>query len=247
MIAADEKCNVTVQDVHVPTLGHGGAMKIVLILFATALLAQTPPVLDLAANPARFATSHPTSGSGGGWPFHGPHPDPKLPLSIELESIRRISENFYESLVLMLVKNIGTEPYLLPIGRDGDSALASGNHGRHEFWFNLKVAGERYSYLQGQVTYASTDLPETFLMIAPDGVVRVRFKVNLKWAVQSLSNGRSRDGQTKLSVQGACVDTLYDDNPRQYFLHLPAPDAFSANELRVPIVWEESPKGAPKN
>jgi hypothetical protein len=222
-------------------------MKIVLILFATALLAQTPPVLDLAANPARFATSHPTSGSGGGWPFHGSHPDPKLPLSIELESIRRISENSYESLVLMLVKNIGTEPYLLPIGRDGAAAVAPNNHGRHEFWFALKVSGERYSCLQGQVTYASTDLPDTFLKIVPGGGVRVRFKVNAKWAVQSISMGRPNDGRTEWSVQGACIDTVFDDNPHQYVIHEPLPDAFSANELRIPIVWEESPRGAPKN
>lgn len=221
-------------------------MKILLILFANALLAQTPPVLDLAANPARFAKSHPTSGTGGGWSFHGPHPDPKLPLSIELESIGRTPENPYESLVIMLVKNIGAVPYLLPIGRDGDAAVAPNNHGRHEFWFDLKVAGERYSYLQGQVTYASTDLPDTFLQIVPGGIVRVRFKVNIKWAVQSLSMGRPSDGRTEVSVQGACVDTVFDDNPRQYVVHEPLPDAFSANELRVPIVWDEKPTKAPK-
>ena len=222
-------------------------MKILLILLESTLLAQMPAVIDLAASPARLAKMNAVGGVGGGWSFHGPRPDPKLPLSIELESIQRTPENPYESLVSILLKNIGSKPYSLPVGRDGDSALASGNHGRHEFWFNLKVAGERYSYLQGQVTYASTDLPETFLMIAPDGVVRVRFKVNLKWAVQSLSNGRSRDGQTKLSVQGACVDRLYDDNPRQYFVHVPAPDAFSANELRVPTVWEEEPIKTPRD
>jgi len=222
-------------------------MKILLILIGGGLLAQTPPLIDLVANPAKPMKPRVFDGVVGGRPPEMPRTDPKLPLEIDLESVQRTPGSPQFSVVSMLLKNAGTEPYLLPVGRDGDAALAPDKHDRHEFWFNLQAEGVRASYLQGQdqVTYASTDLPETFLKIAPRGVVRVRFKVDLKDEVQVVWKGRLREGQKELSVRGVCVDVPYDDSLRRV-RHLPFPYAASANELRIPITWDEEATQLPK-
>ena len=222
-------------------------MNIPLMLLGGMLFTQTYTLIDLATHPANQKKPFPVTGAIDGEDFHNRKPAPKLPLSIELESIQPDPESRAESVVSMLVKNIGPESYALPVGRDGDAALAPKNHGRHEFWFDLKVPGGRYSYLQGQVTYASTDLPDTFLKLAPGDIVRVRLKVNIKWALQSISMGQPNNDQMELSVQGACVDAVFDDNPNEYVLHGPLPDAFSANELRIPIVRDAESTKAPKD
>jgi hypothetical protein len=103
----------------------------------------------------------------------------------------------------MLVQNIGPEPYLLPVGRDPDVALQATNHGRREFWFDLKIAGERYSYLIGQETYGSTDLPDTMMTIPSKGVVRVRFKIDMATGVRNAPNSSRHEGITEVSVLGA--------------------------------------------
>ena len=211
-------------------------LPVVAVLCGRLLLSQAPPaLLDLAAELAKPWRRPAISGTGGGYSFHGPKHDPKLPLQITLESIEPIPGRQF-SLVDMLVQNIGSEPYLLPIGRDPDIALRATNLGRREFWFDLKIAGERYAYLDGQETYGSTDVPSTMMKIPPGGTVRVRFQIDIPWTIRDALAGSRRDGLTEINVQGAVVDSAFDDNPEKYMQHLPFADAFSANELRVPIV-----------
>jgi hypothetical protein len=216
--------------------------------FATALIlgqltlngsiqAQEPGLVDLASNPSNAWGRPAISGVFGGPCFDCPRqPEPKLPLEIALESIDPIPGHLQESLVSILIRNVGAAPYQLPIGRDPDVALKPGNHGRREFWFDLKVAGERYSYyLHGQETYRSTDVPNSMMATASGGIVRVRFKVNLQNQIAPVL----KEWQTQLSgeirVEAAVVDELYDDNPSEYREHIPNLEAVSGNELRMPI------------
>jgi hypothetical protein len=217
---------------------------ILLIVFALllpegALSGQAPPLLDLAARPAK-AWEAPTITFMGSCFDCGAHPDLKLPPEVKLESIEPITGQSQESLVNVLIRNIGPTPYLLPIGRDPDIALKAGNHGRREVWFNLKVAGER-DYLTGQRTYGSTDVPDTMMTIPPEGVVRVRFRIDVADELRRAPHHTQSEPPAEVTLKAAVLDNAFDDNPRQYIVH-PPPVAISANQLRVRLGKDGMPQ-----
>ena len=204
---------------------------VAIVLVASALLAQEPPLIDLVTEPARAGKERPVTSTFGGWSFHDPKPAPRLPLQVHLESISPSKEVPSVKVVLILIKNIGTDPYALPVGRDGDLALRAANRGRHEFWFGLKAPHERYPYLSGKQTFSSADLPGSVMLIPPNGMVRVRFSIYVN------PSGRDWKGESGglVWVQARCKDMRYDDNPNEYVYHTPTPEAVSDNELRMPL------------
>jgi hypothetical protein len=215
---------------------------VLLILLEGTILAQAPVLLDLAANPAKPWYPPAISGTFGGACFDCPaKPELKLPLEIRIESIEPLPDSPQQSLVNMLVRNVGSEGYSLPVGRDPEVALQATNHGRHEFCFDLKVAGERYSYLSGQETYGSTDVPDTMMSIAPQGVVHVRFKIDVAKALRHAPNHWQSEPPAKINVQAATVDLVYEDDAGKYVLRSPQLDAVSTNELLVRIVRDKEP------
>ncbi len=161
-----------------------------------------------------------------GWPTH--HPVPKLPLRIRLESITPSQDRVL--IIQILIRNIGAEPYALPIGRDGD--LKPSHCGRHEFWFGLRAPHEREPFISGQTTFSSADLPDSVMMIPPNGIVQVRFKINTNRANINRWKG---EGTKAVPVQASCWDKVYDDNPAQYILRHLVPDTVSENELMLPL------------
>ncbi len=151
----------------------------------------------------------------------------KLPLKIELESIWQSQGNPVTKIVQILVRNTGEGPFRLPVGRDADLTLKPGNRDRHELWFSLKAPKEKEPVLPGSMTYSSTDVPGSFMVLAPGGVVRVRYTVD-----SGLKNGTwARNDPRGVEVQAGCIDNPYEDNPQGYILHSPTPEAFSENML----------------
>lgn len=209
---------------------------VLLIVLEGLFAAQTPALLDLEANPSKPWSEPAISGTFEGRSSHDSRPEPKLQLEIELRSIEPIPERQRERLVTIVIRNIGSEPYSLPVGRDPEVALKPANHGRREFWFNLQLANQRYAHLRGPRTYASTDLPDTMMILSPRESVRVRFPLDLVAGIRTLSSHHwLPEGQTELVVHAAVVDSAFDDNPEKYVQHLPEPGAISANQLRVTI------------
>lgn len=213
---------------------------VLLILLEGTILAQAPVLLDLAANPAKPWYPPSISGTFGGACFDCPaKPEVKLPLEIHIESIEALPGSPQQSLVDMLVRNVGSEAYSLPVGRDPEVAFQATNHGRHEFCFDLKVAGERNSYLSGEETYGSTDVPDTMMSIAPQGVVHVRFTIDVAKALRHAPNHWQSDTPAELNVQAAIVDLVYEDDARKYVLRSPQLHAASTNELLIRIVRDK--------
>ncbi|MEN6536977.1 MAG: hypothetical protein ABFD89_25205 [Bryobacteraceae bacterium] len=201
------------------------------ILSGGTLLAQEPPLIDLVSEPARAGQQRPVTFTFGGVAFHNPKPIPELPLQVLLESIAPSKEIPNVKVVQVLIKNIGTEPYPLPVGRDGDAALRPANRGRHEFWFGLKAPRERQPYLPGKQTYSSADLPGSVMLIPPNGTVRVRYSVYVN------PSGRDwkGDDQGHVVVKASCEDLSYDDSPSKYVVHTPNPKAVSGNEMTISL------------
>jgi len=103
---------------------------------------------------------------------HQPPPiQPKLPLDIDLESISESGTTDYIFNVGMVLRNIGAEPFLLPVGRDADLALKPGNRDRHDFWFSLRATGDS-SATPVEMTYASADVPGSFMELPPGSAIR---------------------------------------------------------------------------
>jgi hypothetical protein len=194
------------------------------------LFAQTPVLIDLAGHPSDPGHQRPVRTFVGGRSFHNPQADPKLPLDIGLESIDYSQSRPVDRIVRILIRNTGTDPYELPVGRDGDLALKPPSRGRHEFWFELYAAGERDPILSAQPTFGSADLLGSMLTIQPGGTVEVRFKIDVSGLRESRWKGR-----VAIKVKARCEDRPYEDNPREYVLHAPMPDAFSQNELMLPL------------
>lgn len=93
-----------------------------------------------------------------------------LPLQIEVESISPSPSADYIRIVQILLGNVGEKPVALPVGRLGDAALNPGNRDRHEFWFSLRVQESKQALIvTGAATYASADLPGSFLTLPPQG------------------------------------------------------------------------------
>jgi hypothetical protein len=208
------------------------------ILFVTVcgtLAAQSPPLIDLVKHQAMPWKRPPIGGKIASRCFDcPPQPEPRLPLEVHLESIEPAPDQPRGSVVTVLIRNTGSSDYLLPTGRDPDVALKPGNVGRREFWFDLKVAGERYSYLSGQETYGAEKVPETTMKIPPQGTVRVRFRIDIARALEQAANHWRTDHPAEIDVEAALVDNVYEDGGSQYIL-APALDAVSTNALRVPV------------
>jgi hypothetical protein len=189
------------------------------------------PLVDLVANPPnpgkqRMVTKIAAEGSA-----QKPAQVAKLPLEIRVEIVTQNQDHPSEMIAQVRVKNTGTETYRLPIGRDGDPALKPTNRGRHEFWFSLNSRYEREPLLPGQATFGSTDLPDSFLTIQPNATVRVRFKVD----VSRLIPVWKKRGAAFAPFDATCVDLSYDDNPQQYLVRQPSPEAASANGMVVSL------------
>jgi hypothetical protein len=189
------------------------------------------PLVDLVAKPARPGKERAVTRLAVP-PSQNPPLAPKLPLEISLEAVTLGQESPWVMIAQVHIKNIGTEPYRLPVGRDGETALKSINRGRHEFWFSLKPLLEE-QVLSGEPTFASTDLPDSFLTIQPGAMVRVRFAVDIGARITAWQ----RRGVTVAPLQAICVDLFYEDNPKGYFVQQPQPEAVSRNELGVPLKY----------
>lgn len=188
-------------------------------------LRGTWPVVDLAANPPNPGRKRKVSKIAVENSPENPRQVAKLPLELWMETATQNQDHPGEMIAQVHIKNIGTEPYRLPVGRDGDLILRPTNRGRHEFRFSLNSPYEREPFLQGQATYGSTDLLDSLLTIQPGATVRVRFKVDVGRLVPVWKTR----GAVAAPFTATCVDLLYDDNPTEYLVRQPIPEAASAN------------------
>ena len=206
-------------------------MKLAALLIASTCWAQTPPVIDLLTAQTDGGDPRTVTGIIGGYALQSQPPDPRLPIKIRLESIEPVQTSPTLKKVQILITNIGSAPYSLPIGRDGNAALRPTNRGRREFWFSLWAASERYPALLGTFTYSALDLPGSSLIIQPGGSARVLFGFDLlqargNWAIE---------GKDSLVVRVECEDRSYGDHPKEYIIRHPQPKALSENEMILPL------------
>jgi hypothetical protein len=187
------------------------------------------PLVDLVADPPNPGKQRIVTKIGAEGSAQKPAQVARLPLEILLEIVTQNQDLPSEMIAQVRVKNTGTETYRLPIGRDGDLALKATNRGRREFWFSLKSPTEREPLLPGQATFGSTDLPDSFVTIQPNATVRVRFKVD----VSRLIPVWKKRGAAFAPFDAMCVDLSYDDNPQEYLVRQPSPEAASANGMVV--------------
>jgi hypothetical protein len=215
-------------------------MKMIIVFAALSLLAQDPPLIDLVTEPANPGGFRKVTTFFSGRAFGDPNPPPlpKLPLHLHLESIEPVPNHPTLKIIQLLITNVGKEHYALPVGRDGEAALRLKNRGRRELWFGLWTDHERLRSLPGAPVYSSADLPDSVMLIKPNGTVRIRFS----FEVEQARNMWKTELKGGIPVRAQCVEYSYDDNQTEYIRHHPAPDALSANELFLPLVPEDMPK-----
>jgi hypothetical protein len=189
------------------------------------------PLVDFVAKPPIPGKNRQVANIPGQPASRNPKPAPKLPLEIRFDLITRSPVRRGIMIVQLRLRNIGTEPYLLPIGRDGDLALRPANRGRRELRFELQQHFEPEFRFSAPVSFGSADLPGSFLTILPNASVRVRFQVD----VSSAMSAWERRHAVQIPVHAGCVDLRYEDNPRQIVLLQPASEAVSAEEWGMPL------------
>jgi hypothetical protein len=150
----------------------------------TALLAegsQAPsiPVVDWTepAPPPKGAFSVPGDEVGGS---PGLKPDAKYPLPLQLtvRSVRRAFIGGTEKLrVEVVLRNIGADPYLLPIARNDATVHAAGNRGRRSWSVAVRLydASGEVQELPGETAWGSTSIVGSLLRISPAHEVVLRF------------------------------------------------------------------------
>jgi hypothetical protein len=200
-----------------------------LTLWQIALLMQVVPMIDLTVPPTYAVSMRklPVMHSVGGIAFHHTPPPPKLPLAIRLESIEPADQGSSTVLVQILITNIGSEPYLLPVARDGIEKLTSATQNFREFWCGLYATSQRYPEIMTSGMFASSELGNSTMAIPPRGTVRVRYKVD-----PSLGDWRWELGET-IRVKAQCAEWPYQYKADHYYIHFPAPDAISQNDLII--------------
>ena len=216
-------------------------MGILLLIAAVCLLAQETPLIDLAASPSNPGKFRKTTNLFIGPAFGNanPPPPPKLPWKVRLERIEATPDQPTQKIIQILITNTADQPYALPVGRDGDAALRQENRGRRELWFGLLVNLDQSPFLRSGPAFSSADLPTSVIMIPPNGTARIRFKLD----AQRARNNWRVEGKGGIPVRVRCVEHSYDDHPSEYVIRHPAPDAISENELILPLVPEDVPKG----
>ncbi len=183
-----------------------------IVLFAVLLAQASVPLIDLVADPPKYADLGTVEGRGGGI-FDSSEPRPKLPLRIRLESIRP-GRSPDEVVVEILLENTGADGYPLPSGRDEELALKPGNRGRRKFRFSLEAHREKPSDISGQAVFSSTDIVDSLTMVPAGGAVRVRYLANISRAVP----GWKRQGKTQVEFRARCYNVRLDDNPDKYIV-----------------------------
>ncbi len=139
-----------------------------LLMVLAALSGQTP-TLDLVSSPSNHGAKRQVTYTAGGRSFHSARKPPPS-LDIELRSISSLQGHPPVVVVEVVIRNTGTSPYLLPVGRDADVALAARNHGRREMQLFLREQGERNSSMYGSSTFGSLDVRGSEWLCRP-GVV----------------------------------------------------------------------------
>ena len=181
------------------------------------------PLVDLVENPPHPGRQRSVT--------QAPGPGAKLPLEIRFESLTRNPDRLSEVLAQIQIANTGWTPYRLPVGGDGDLALQPANCGRREFRFALQTPYQQYPLLPGPTTFGSQDLPDSFLTIQPNASVRVRFKVDISRLLPLWKEGRA----VGTPLHARCTDVEYDDNPQEYVVRQPSPEASSWNGFGVSL------------
>lgn len=182
-------------------------MRVFLPVALLIMQAQVP-LVDLVERPAVRSVGR--GGMISGFSTDGPQkPKPAAPLAVKLESISVSPTEPERRIVQITVTNVSEAPYLLPVGRNGDTALKPGNRGRRQLWFCLRSPRRPTDplwSLGGAATYASLDTADSFLTLPPGGSVRVRFPITVnvfRW---------KEAGVASLETHAALVDDDLDDN-----------------------------------
>jgi hypothetical protein len=183
-----------------------------ILMIALIVMQAQVPLIDLVAEPSRHTLA--TSISAAGFSTDGRlPPTPKPPLVVRLESITTPPAQPAMRIVDLLVTNVSGAPYSLPVGRDGDIALKTGNRGRRQVWFWLRTSRKPSDPLWtvgGAETYASLNTEGSLMTMRAGESVRVRFPVDLK--LVSGVYALKKAGVSSVEVYAECQDQYLDDN-----------------------------------
>lgn len=145
----------------------------------------------------------------------GSVPEPKfdLPLAIKVESAIVEGDYVYFEVT---VRNIGREPYALPIGRDSGVVHKDGNRDRRTFLCLLVLRPEMPSRDWKVIgsTVSSSSVPNSYVVLKSQGAVSIKMRTLRKSFIPSdgvLDEGTHRLHEGK-HVQVNCKEWKIDDN-----------------------------------
>lgn len=173
------------------------------------------PVLDWTGPPPPPKGTFGFPGDeGGGAP--GLKPDPRYPLPLELtvRSVLPASIAPGRKLVIeLLVRNIGSDPYWLPVARNDGTVHAAGNKGRRSCSVTVRfyaAGGGPPQEVSGETAWGSASAPASLFRLPPGQAVILRFDVTPEFTGTGTS---SRPSQ--YNVTAACSEwTSRDDEYR---------------------------------
>ncbi len=212
--------------------------------FSLRTRAQQVPVLDLTKpappNAGRMPIPGIAAGAivGGERPVFFP-PRYKLPLEITIRGVRppapgaraAIEPKPPDFALELLVKNIGDQPFDLPMGRDPAKAHRPGSKRRRTFLYLIRPENTAAKLivlpLVGSAD-ASESVPDTLLRIEPQHAVLVLLPIDLA----AIARGLPKEATTT-NVRVVCREaTLADD---KYVEEKISEDVESQNVVAIPI------------
>ncbi len=196
-----------------------------LLMFLAALSAQMA-VLDLVSSPSNHGAKRQVTYTIGGRSFHSARKPPPS-FDIELRSISSLQGHASVRVVEVVITNTAASPWLLPVGRDADVALAPRNHGRREMQLFLREQGERNSSIYGSSTFGSLDVRGSEMALAPGGCITVRFPARIE--IGLMEHWKS-EHKAEVVVRAGLEILPYRDNATQYIVDTTdAPEVLSTN------------------
>lgn len=182
------------------------------------LLGQQPeeklPVLDWTGPPPPPKGTFGFPGdSAGGAPGLKPKPRYRLPLKLTIRSVEPRSIARGQKLVIeLLVQNIGSEPYYLPVARNDGTVHAQGNKQRRVWFVDIRlhdVRGGPPVTRLCETTAGSVSAPTSLLRLGPSTVVTLRFESDARVIASESAEGSQQYGLSVVCGEWTSKNEVY--------------------------------------